>query len=457
MDRFKNIYFLGIGGIGMSALARYFLLEGANITGYDRTPSDLTDALIREGMQIHFRDDISLIPENVDLVIYTPAIPNDHKEFLFLRQNGTLMKKRSEVLGMITSDAETIAVAGTHGKTTISTMIAHILETSGMNFTAFLGGISKNYQTNFLHKGSSTDAKKRIVVEADEYDRSFLTLYPDYAVITSVDADHLDIYQNKNLLRESFCEFTCQIKKNGHLVVKKDLALEPDNKNGFAIHPYGMNSGEYCAENVQIKNGKYLFDLHHVDAKIITEISLGLPGFFNVENAVAAAAIADLMGIPAAKIKEALESYQGVRRRFDYQIRRDDFVFIDDYAHHPAEIKACIDAVKRLYPGEKITGVFQPHLFSRTRDFADEFAVSLGMLDNLILLEIYPAREIPLPGVDAKMLLDKVQLHNKKICTKEELIPELMKNKPKILITMGAGDIDRLVDPINEAFKAPIR
>ncbi|MGE5425050.1 MAG: UDP-N-acetylmuramate--L-alanine ligase [Syntrophothermus sp.] len=449
---YKNIYFLGIGGIGMSAIARFFLLQGAKISGYDRTPSSLTDELISEGIDIHFEENIANIPVDTDLVIYTPAIPKDHKEYLFFLEKNIPMKKRSEMLGMITGDAYTIAVAGTNENTTVTTLIAHILKSAGVPSTAFLGGISKNYGTNFL-PNKNKESKNIVVVEADEFDRSFLTLHPDLAVITSMDEDHLDIYGDRESLKKSFMDFSSQIKKDGHLVVKENLRFPAVNINGYTIHTYGMeSSAEFHPENLIIQDGQYVFDLVMNGRKWISTITPGLPGLFNIENAVAAAAIAHAAGIPADKIRQAIESYQGVIRRFDYQIRRDDFVYIDDYAHHPAELTACIGAVKKLYPGKKITGVFQPHLFSRTRDFADDFARALELLDRIILLEIYPAREKPIPGITSSMLLEKIKSSDKYLCEKNELISLLMKEKTDVLLTMGAGDIDRLVQPIRDAF-----
>lgn len=451
MTDFKNIYFIGIGGIGMSALARYFRLKGAIVSGYDRTPSALTDELISEGINIHFEENSLLIPKDIDLAVYTPAIPKDHKELAFLKERGIILKKRSEILGMISSDSVAIAVSGTHGKTTVSALIAHILKTADFDFTAFLGGISKNFQTNFI-RNSSPSGQNLVVAEADEFDRSFLTLFPQFAVITSTDADHLDIYKDDNSLKDSFREFSSHIKAKGHLVIKQNISVIPNNKEGYSIHSYGIESGDYHTKNLRIDNGKYVFDICHKTSDFLKNIRLGLPGLFNVENAVAAAAISSQAGVSENHIREALETFEGVKRRFDYQIRKKNFVYIDDYAHHPEELKACINAVKQLYPGDKITGVFQPHLYSRTRDFAKDFAISLAMLDNLILLEIYPAREKAIPGIDSEMLLKMIPMESKMICSKENLVSELLRINPKILLTMGAGDIDRLVEPIKEAF-----
>ncbi|MCK9421255.1 MAG: UDP-N-acetylmuramate--L-alanine ligase [Bacteroidales bacterium] len=459
IEKIKSVYFIGIGGIGMSALARYFVLRGIRVSGYDKTPTTLTDQLIREGIPIHFEENINLIPEKPDLVIYTPAIPLDNAEFLYYKGKELPLKKRAEVLGMISAPHKTIAVAGTHGKTTISTLIAHILHCANVDFLAFLGGISKNYGTNFLtnsppyHLTTSLSHQPATfcVVEADEYDRSFLQLAPFIAIITSADPDHLDIYSHPGNLKKTFEEFTSHIATGGSLIMKQGVGLTSIQKNTYSNYSYSLhNEAGFYAKKVRVEQDLFHFDLVMPDG-IIENIVLGVPGWFNLENAVAALAAGHLLGIDEAYLKDALRSYRGVQRRFDFRIRNDNLVYIDDYAHHPEELRACISAVRAMYPGKKITGVFQPHLFSRTRDLATGFARSLELLDELLLLDIYPAREKPIKGVDSRMLLDLVQLKIKKIVTKNEVVSLLEKNKPEILLTLGAGDIDQLVNPITNA------
>ena len=446
VKKIKTVYFLGIGGIGMSALARYFKANGAEVSGYDKTKTALTDALVSEGIAVHFDENISSIPKSIDLVIYTPAVPKEHKEYIFLKEKGCEIHKRAEILGLITNDIFTVAVSGTHGKTTITSMIAHILKQSGKDVFSFIGGISKNYKSNLILSEKNTIA----VVEADEFDRSFLQLNPDIAIISSMDADHLDIYKNKDYLVESFRLFANQIKKNGILFLKKSLVL--DNVNAKTNTYSAKEKADYFAKDIKVENGFFYYTICCPD-KINISVKAGIPGVHNVENAIAATAVALELGIKPAEIKKALQSFSGVVRRFDYRINKENFVFIDDYAHHPEEIKACVNAAKELYPNKKITGIFQPHLYSRTRDLADEFAKSLAMLDELILLDIYPARELPIEGVTSQMLLDKIKLKNKMICKKENLIEELIKRKLEVLITIGAGDIDQLVAPIEKSLK----
>lgn len=457
MQSFKqieNIYFLGIGGIGMSALARYFKNMGKQVSGYDKTSTILTDELISEGISVHFEDNIQLINPSIlnlqsaisnTLIVYTPAVPKNHSEYVFFVEKGFNIKKRSEVLGMITEHSRTIAVAGTHGKTTTSSLIAHILKFAGEDIGAFLGGITKNYGTNLLLP-SSIDTKHTVVVEADEYDRSFLTLHPSIAVITSLDPDHLDIYGDKKYMEESYRMFSNQVKDK--LIVKKSIVSTLNSKHSPIT--YSLNeSGDYHALNVTVNNGEYHYDVV-TPRGVIKDVVIGLPGSHNVENSIAAFAVADQLNIPSEKIKNALASFSGVKRRFDYQIKTNNLVFIDDYAHHPEELKACIRSVKELYPDKKITGIFQPHLYTRTRDFADGFAESLDMLDRAILLDIYPARELPIPGVTSEMLLKKMKGLDKVICSKENLLKEINKNTPQVLLTLGAGDIDMFVDPIKK-------
>lgn len=448
----KSVYLLGIGGIGMSALARFFHGAGAAVSGYDKTPTPLTDDLIGEGMEIHFEEDPGLVPENPDLVIYTPAIPADHAELLFIRNKGYQLKKRAEVLGMITYGTRTVAVAGTHGKTTTSTLIAHILKVAGIPFTAFLGGISKNYGTNYLAQDAAPDF---YVVEADEYDRSFLQLSPYAAVITSADADHLDIYRTLSALHQSFEAFTARIETGGRLVLKRDVSIRPQLQHDVTLVSYSTGGpSDYFARNIRKGEGRFQFDLVYGDQNV-NDIRPGLPGTFNLENAIAASAVAHFLGVNGEVLRKALESYTGVRRRFDVQIRRDDFVYIDDYAHHPEELNACISAVKEICPGKKVTGVFQPHLYTRTRDLASAFARSLELLDEVILLDIYPAREKPIEGVTSSLILDQIVHSGKRLCSRGELPALLARIKPEVLLTLGAGDIDQLVEPIRLQFSTP--
>ncbi len=443
LSNINTIYFLGIGGIGMSALARYFNMNGKKVYGYDKTPTPLTEQLIQEGIQVHFKEDVQQIPSDIDLVIYTPAIPVHHKELIFFKEKEFILKKRSEVLGMITSEHFTIAVAGTHGKTSITSMISHVLHQNGKKISAFIGGISKNIKSNII---LSKDPEY-IVVEADEYDRSFLTLHPDIAVITAIDEDHLDIYKTKKNLQDSFYQFAEQMKPNGKLIVKNTIPL-PVKFYNKKIN-YALNTGDYHASNIRIEDHQYKFDLIK-SSGILKDVTLGIPGRHNIENAVAAFAVASLLNIEEESIVQALASYKGVDRRFDYKIKEKKIVFIDDYAHHPEELKAVISSVKELYEGKKITGIFQPHLFSRTRDLADDFAKSLDLLDECILLEIYPARELPIEGVTSQLLMDKMQNKHKFLYAKNELIEKLDQHEIEILLTIGAGDIDQMVEPIRK-------
>jgi len=450
LNKINTIYFLGIGGIGMSALARFFQSKKKNVFGYDKTPSQLTDELMAEGMNIHFEENIQLLPENVDVVIYTPAIPANNKEYQWFIENKIPMMKRSEILGILSDSFKTIAIAGTHGKTTTSTLTAHLLKQSSLDCTAFLGGIAKNYQTNLL----LSDKSNLLVAEADEFDRSFLHLHPHSAIITSADADHLDIYKNKNQLQLAFVQFASQVKPKGNLIIKKgvNLNLNPDNQS--ILYSYSLENGaDFFPENIQIQNGLYTFDFVTPD-KVMKNMKLGLPGLFNVENSIAALAVAYLNGVSEQELRTGLGSFLGVKRRFDFRINNPGMIYIDDYAHHPAELKACITSARHLFPGKKISGIFQPHLYSRTRDFADEFALSLDLLDEIILLPIYPARELPIEGIDSEMLLRKIKNPNKTLLSKDQLVDELIKNtKLEVLLTLGAGDIDRLVPIIEEALK----
>ncbi len=459
-----SIYFLGIGGIGMSALARYFSTQGNSVSGYDKTPTPLTDQLIREGMAIHFMEDVSLIPANPELVIYTPAVPADHLEFRYFKEHGIPMKKRAEVLGMISGKYKTVAVAGTHGKTTTSTMISHILRTAGVGSIAFLGGISNNYGTNFWNDSNPagiaeeqpTGSRETVcVVEADEYDKSFLQLSPFIAVITSADADHLDIYGNHDDMKKTFADFTAKIVEGGSLAMKSGTMVSPANAGHYTVFDYAVDSkSAFHAQNIRVEDGLYHFDFVHPKGTI-DNLVLNVPGKFNLENAIAALTVGQLLEIGEQCLRKALRTYQGVQRRFEFRVRRPDMVYIDDYAHHPEELRACITAARELYPDRKITGVFQPHLFSRTRDLADGFARSLELLDELILMEIYPAREKPVEGVSSQMLLDRVGISQKKLVQKADLIAEIVACNPEVLLTMGAGDIDQFVEPLTELFKEP--
>lgn len=443
----KYVYLLGAGGIGMSALGRYFMNLGKEVAGYDKTPSALTDELIAEGMQISFEDKTETLPTFMGngpsadvLVIYTPAVPADSVLLNHIREAGFKPQKRSEVLGMIAAAHRTIAVAGTHGKTTTSTLIAHMLRYAGYNPVAFLGGISVNYNSNYL----PGNADSLLVAEADEFDRSFLTLNPETGIITSVDADHLDIYGNPGALIDSFEAFARTVKRK--LILKNGLDL-PGELYSKAVTYSTSKPSDVSLKDLRIEQGNYVFDALASDV-LISGIALGVPGKHNVENALAAIAVALDLGIPSNTIREALESFKGVKRRFEYILKTDDLVYIDDYAHHPEELRAFISSVKAMYPGKVITGVFQPHLFSRTRDFMDGFAESLSLLDEVMLMDIYPAREKPIEGISSSALLEKVNIKAKKLVTGDELLKAVADNKPQVLLTMGAGDIDRMVTPL---------
>ncbi len=437
----KNIYFIGIGGIGMSALARYFKFLGKNVAGYDKTPSQITSDLIEIGISIHFTDNVAEIPKDFlssedTLVVYTPAIPNDHSELIFVREQGYVLKKRAEILGDISKDVYTLAVAGTHGKTTTTAILAHLLKESGVKLTAFLGGISENYNSNLILEGNEV-----MVVEADEFDRSFLQLYPDIAAVTSMDADHLDIYEKANALEESFVEFSSKTKD--HLLVRNGLSLEGIT---FGIE----DNSDYCAQQIRIDNGTYVFDLK-TPHEYIKGLHLNLPGRHNLLNAITAFAIAMLYGSPTNSLAKALFSFKGVQRRFSYQIKTKNRIYIDDYAHHPTEINALHHAVREMHPNKKIVAVFQPHLYSRTRDFGSDFALSLSNFDELLLLDIYPARELPIEGINSSWLLNMINSDYKKLIKKEDLIKEIKSSNAEVVLTIGAGDIGEEVKYIKEA------
>jgi UDP-N-acetylmuramate--alanine ligase len=454
-----NVYFLGIGGIGMSALARWFHINGCLVAGYDRTPTTLTSQLLNEGIAVHFDDGIEYIPPPFrhnspdTLIVYTPAVPKDHQEYNYFLNNEFNIKKRSQVLGWLTQNLYTIAVAGTHGKTTTSSMIAHILKSAGKNVTAFLGGITQNYGTNLLLNDPHNTEPPLVVVEADEYDRSFLTLFPDIAVVNSVDADHLDIYGDQASVQDSYNEFVNQIKPRGKLFMKAGLPLQKPADSSVQVFDFSASAqAAFRAENIHIANASFTFDFAGADIKI-TGIELQIPGFHNVENATVAMAVTLNAGVSAEQAKNGISSYKGVKRRFEYIIKNPYLVYIDDYAHHPAEIEAVLTSVRALYPSKKITAVFQPHLYTRTRDFAQGFSDSLSLADQVILLDIYPARELPLPGINSQMLLNGITSAQKTVCSKHKLLEELNNSGMDVLVTLGAGDIDALVQPIQENFK----
>ena len=441
LNQIHNVYFIGIGGIGMSALARYFQNIGKNVSGYDKTPTQLTDELMAIGLAIHFEDTIELIPEDFKsentLVIVTPAVPVAHSEWNYFKDNGYTIKKRAEVLGIITKDTYCFAVAGTHGKTTTSSILGHVLYESGVDVTAFLGGIVENYNSNLIGSGKTVT-----VVEADEFDRSFLHLHPNVSCITSMDADHLDIYGDAASIEESFREFAAKTPAE-NLYVIKGLELE-----GNTI---GINDeSDFSAQNICIENGFYVFDVK-TPTEIVKNVKFALPGHHNLTNALLAFAMAKSYGVSNEKIGNALASFRGVRRRFSFQIREENLVYIDDYAHHPTEINAVHQAVRELYPNKKVIAVFQPHLFSRTKDFIDGFAESLSQFDEILLLEIYPARELPMEGVNATWLLNKINNPNKKLVSKEELFTVFKNSDAEVFITIGAGDIGEMVKNIKKA------
>lgn len=436
---YKNIYFIGIGGIGMSAIARYYNAKGFKVSGYDKTPSPLTAELEGEGIEIHYEDNIGFIPKEIEdtLVVYTPAIPADMGELVYVLENGYRVIKRSRMLGEISEGQRCMAVAGTHGKTTTSTLTSHIFTSTGEGCSAFLGGISKNYNTNLLI--SQNDV---MVAEADEFDRSFLQLHPEIAVITSMDADHLDIYGDEQHIREAFKAFASQV--SGKVIVKHGLDItSADTDAGILTYSFGNSEADFYAE--ALEHGH--FNLHYPGG-VIEDCELGIPGWVNIENAVAASAIGITYGLDPQKIKEALKSFSGVKRRFDIQVKRADCVYIDDYAHHPEEISAALSSIRNSYPHMKMTVVFQPHLYTRTRDFAPEFAQALSKADKLILLDIYPAREEPIPGVTSEIIFKDVDCPEKVLLKRSELMDYLKSEKPEVLVTLGAGDIDRFVGEI---------
>lgn len=440
-NRIKSICFLGIGGIGMSALARHFNGKGVFVCGYDKTPGSLTKSLEAEGMVISHVDEPSTLECHPDLVIYTPAIPADLLLFKHFMDSGIPMLKRAEVLGMLSEDTPTIAVAGTHGKTTVCAMLTHIMVEAGIPVLAFMGGISTNYNTNYIGR----DKADWLIAEADEYDRSFLHLKPKIALVTAIDSDHLDVYGSWEMVRESFISFAGRLDDTGTLIIKKDLDIGPCSRTKRYDYS-AFHEADYHLNAINLIKGRYhacITGLINIDG-----IELQHPGRHNLENALAAAALAHQAGVGPTAIRKALNSFAGVKRRFEIILETEHCAFVDDYAHHPQEISACIDTARELWPGKKISGVFQPHLYSRTRDLAEQFAKSLSKLDNLMLLDIYPAREKPIQGVDANILLDKINMPSAAHYTKEQLINQLKKNRPEVLLTMGAGDIDKLSEEI---------
>ncbi len=442
----KNVYFIGIGGIGMSAIARYYHFKGLKVSGYDKTPSDLTHALESEGIEVHYEDNTDFIPKDVEntLVVYTPAIPKDMGELVYVQEHGYRVIKRSRTLGEIAEGQRCLAVAGTHGKTTTSTLLAHIFQDSGEGCSAFLGGISKNYDTNLLVSRNET-----IVAEADEFDRSFLQLFPEIAVITSMDADHLDIYSDISNMHEAFKAFAAQV--SGTVITKIGLPITAED-TGAKILRYSFDDAEadfHASDIVVDECGYFTFNLHHPGG-VVEGCRVGIPGWINVENAVAASAIALTYGLAPEKVRHALGTFAGVKRRFDIHVNRPGCAYIDDYAHHPKEIAAAISSIRDIFPGRKLTAIFQPHLYTRTRDFAGEFAEALSTVDKLIMLDIYPAREEPIPGVTSEMIYNDVTATEKVIMVKEELM-EYLDNEPiDVLITFGAGNIDRFIGPITD-------
>ncbi|HET8886440.1 MAG TPA: UDP-N-acetylmuramate--L-alanine ligase [Salinimicrobium sp.] len=444
-DQIENIFFIGIGGIGMSALARYFQFQGKNVAGYDKTPAPLTQKLKAEGMEVVYTDSIAVIPaEFLDLektlIVYTPAIPADHEQYLYFKKLNFQILKRAAVLGMITKNHFTMAVAGTHGKTTTTAILGHLLKESGVKVTAFLGGICKNYESNLIVAGDEV-----MVVEADEFDRSFLNLSPNFAAVTSMDADHLDIYGENQQLQDSFKAFADLVPSEGKVFVKNGLSLQ-----GTSI---GIeDDADFSIQKISIENGSYFFSLK-TPSETIENLQLNLPGRHNLMNAATALSMAITYGTPISELRKALASFKGVDRRFNYIIKSDDFVLIDDYAHHPAEIHAVHQAVREMHPGKKIAAVFQPHLFSRTRDFADDFAESLTAFDEVLLLDIYPARELPITGINSELILGKIGHHNKQLVTKENLPLAAKKIGAEVLIIMGAGDISEEVEKVKQIFQ----
>ena len=449
IETIQSVYFVGAGGIGMSALIRYFLSLGKRVAGYDRTSSELTARLVEEGAVIHYEEDVNQIPEwcrdaATTLIVYTPAIPNEHAELNYFRTNGFEIHKRAQVLGIITRSSKALCVAGTHGKTTTSTMAAHLLQQSHVGCTAFLGGISKNYGTNLLLSQESPYT----VIEADEFDRSFHWLSPYMSVITATDPDHLDIYGTQEAYLESFRHYTTLIQPRGALILHEGLALQPDVQSGVKVYTYSRDHGDFHAENIRIGGGDIYVDFVAPDTRIC-DVQLGVPVSINIDNGVAAMALAHLNGVTDEEIKRAMASFRGVDRRFDFKLKTDRIVFLSDYAHHPAEIAQSVRSIRELYQDKKITAIFQPHLYTRTRDFYHEFADSLSLLDEVILTDIYPAREEPIPGVSSQLIYDQLRPGIEKcLCRKEDVLALLETKDIEVLIVLGAGDMDNYVPQI---------
>lgn len=449
----KSVYFVGAGGIGMSALVRFFLGKGCNVGGYDKTPSDLTEKLIEEGAKIHYAEDVDSIDEcfkqkDSTLVVYTPAIPADHKELVYFQTEGFAVQKRAQVLGTLTMSHKGLCVAGTHGKTTTSTMAAHLLHESHVDCNAFLGGISKNYGTNYILSDS-----EYVVIEADEFDRSFHWLRPYMTVITATDPDHLDIYGTKEAYLESFRKYTTLIKPGGALIIHKGLEMKADVQDGVKVYEYSRNEGDFHAENIKIGNGEIIFDFVHPEG-VVKDIQLGVPVSINIENGIAAMALAILNGVTEEELRSGMKSFSGVDRRFDFKVKSDKIVFLSDYAHHPNEIDACVKSIRELYAGKKIAAVFQPHLYTRTRDFYKEFAAALSGLDAVYLCDIYPARELPIEGVTSKLIYDNLRPGiEKHLISKDDILEVAKKADFDVLVSLGAGDIENYVPQITEILK----
>ena len=449
LDNIRSVYFVGAGGIGMSALLRYFLGKGYNVGGYDKTPSELTERLIEEGALIHYEENVELIQDcfkdkDSTLVVYTPAIPSEHKELVFFRENGFEIEKRAQVLGFLTNKHKGLCVAGTHGKTTTSTMVAHILHQSHVDCNAFLGGISKNYGTNYI----LSDSSDYVVIEADEFDRSFHWLRPWATVITATDPDHLDIYGTKEAYLESFRKYTTLIQAGGALIIHKDLEMKADVQEGVTVYEYSRTEGDFHAENIRIGNGEIFFDF--VSPKgVVKDVQLGVPVSINIENGVAAMALAQLAGATDEELREGMRSFRGVDRRFDFKLKTENIVFLSDYGHHPKEIEQSVKSIRELYADKKIAAIFQPHLYTRTRDFYQDFANALSLLDEVFLCDIYPAREEPIPGVTSQLIYDRLRPGIEKyLIHKEQILDVVKKGGFDVLISLGAGDIENFVPEI---------
>ena len=454
LDNIRSVYFVGAGGIGMSALLRYFLGKGYNVGGYDKTPSELTERLIEEGALIHYEENVELIQDcfkdkDSTLVVYTPAIPSEHKELVYFRENGFEIEKRAQVLGFLTNKHKGLCVAGTHGKTTTSTMVAHILHQSHVDCNAFLGGISKNYGTNYI----LSDTSDYVVIEADEFDRSFHWLRPWATVITATDPDHLDIYGTKEAYLESFRKYTTLIQTGGALIIHKDLEMKADVQEGVTVYEYSRTEGDFHAENIRIGNGEIFFDF--VSPKgVVKDVQLGVPVSINIENGVAAMALAQLAGATDEELREGMRSFRGVDRRFDFKLKTENIVFLSDYGHHPKEIEQSVKSIRELYANKKIAAIFQPHLYTRTRDFYQDFANALSLLDEVFLCDIYPAREEPIPGVTSQLIYDRLRPGiEKHLIHKEQILDVVKKGGFDVLISLGAGDIENFVPEITRILK----